>query len=65
MLALMECDGKCLRPCEVGREGNDEQGLDNENRVLVKFFGFYGLYVQDDFLLENFLKATSLKVSRK
>ncbi|XP_050285631.1 xylose isomerase-like isoform X2 [Quercus robur] len=21
VLPLMECDGKCLRPCEVGREG--------------------------------------------
>ena len=50
---------------KLGGRGNDEQGLDNENRVLVKFFGFYGLYVQDDFSLENFLKATSLKVSRK
>ena len=62
----MECDGKCLRPyVKLGGRVNDEQGLGNENRVLVKLFGFYGLYVQDDFLLENFLKATSLKVSRK
>ena len=50
---------------KLGGRVNDEQGLGNENRVLVKLFGFYGLYVQDDFLLENFLKATSLKVSTK
>ena len=25
--------------------GNDEQGLGNENRVLVKLFGFYGCYM--------------------
>ena len=50
---------------KLGGRGNDEQGLGSENRVLVKLFGFYGLYVQADFFLENFLKATSLKVSRK
>ena len=29
----------------LGGGGNDEQGLSNENRVLVKLFGFYGCHM--------------------